>query len=104
MRSLTCWCLSIFKGCIDHCEEATHHLRAFLGDQYVSSDKPVFEALWENYNQCQFVEDEGGYFIFSIGSPPDRFIVMQGMYYSITINAATRLDERAESLTISLTP
>lgn len=30
-----------------------------MGDQYHYSDKPVFQALWDNYNRCQFVEDEG---------------------------------------------
>lgn len=44
---------------IDHGPEATKYLKAFIGDHYVYSDKPVFRALWENYNSCQFVEDEG---------------------------------------------
>jgi hypothetical protein len=39
--------------------EATEHLKAFIGDQYCYSDKPAFKALWDNYNNCQFVEDEG---------------------------------------------
>jgi len=38
---------------------ATRHLKAFLGEHYVSSDTPAFRALWENYNRCQFVEDSG---------------------------------------------
>ncbi|THU84748.1 linoleoyl phosphatidylcholine delta-12 acetylenase [Dendrothele bispora CBS 962.96] len=42
-----------------HGEEATQHLKAFIGDHYVSSDEPVFKALWDNYNNCQFVENEG---------------------------------------------
>ncbi|KAG5644193.1 hypothetical protein DXG03_008856 [Asterophora parasitica] len=40
-------------------EEATKHLKAFIGEHYISSDKPAFRALWENYNDCQFVEDSG---------------------------------------------
>ncbi|KAI0311933.1 fatty acid desaturase-domain-containing protein [Amylostereum chailletii] len=39
--------------------EATAHLKAFLGSQYLYSNKPVFNALWKSYNDCQFVEDEG---------------------------------------------
>ncbi|KAJ7773344.1 fatty acid desaturase-domain-containing protein [Mycena metata] len=42
-----------------HGPAATEHLKAFLGEHYVSSDMPVFKALWENYNRCQFVEDIG---------------------------------------------
>lgn len=65
----------------DHGAEATQHLKAFIGDHYHFSNKPVFKTLWENYNKClvsrsssssvvgripdfaphppQFVEDEG---------------------------------------------
>ncbi|TFY64235.1 hypothetical protein EVJ58_g2769 [Rhodofomes roseus] len=39
--------------------EATGYLKTFIGDHYRYSDKPVFQALWESYNDCQFVEDEG---------------------------------------------
>ncbi|KAJ7170726.1 fatty acid desaturase-domain-containing protein [Mycena crocata] len=42
-----------------HGPAATQHLKAFLGDHYVSSDTPAFRALWENYNRCQFVEETG---------------------------------------------
>ncbi|KAL1743198.1 fatty acid desaturase-domain-containing protein [Schizophyllum fasciatum] len=42
-----------------HGAEATEHLRAFIGEHYAYSDKPIFSALWESYNRCQFVEDEG---------------------------------------------
>ncbi|KAG7093068.1 hypothetical protein E1B28_009360 [Marasmius oreades] len=42
-----------------HGEEATIHLKAFIGKHYAYSDKPVFRALWDSYNECQFVEDEG---------------------------------------------
>ncbi|KAI0828162.1 linoleoyl phosphatidylcholine delta-12 acetylenase [Trametes gibbosa] len=42
-----------------HGAEATKHLRAFLGEHYHYSEKPVFKALWDNYNDCQFVEDRG---------------------------------------------
>ncbi|KZT19612.1 hypothetical protein NEOLEDRAFT_1077503 [Neolentinus lepideus HHB14362 ss-1] len=40
-------------------EEATKYLRAKIGSHYMYSDKSVFKALWETYNNCQFVEDEG---------------------------------------------
>ncbi|EJF61868.1 hypothetical protein DICSQDRAFT_146983 [Dichomitus squalens LYAD-421 SS1] len=42
-----------------HGEEATQYLRSFIGEHYHRSDKPVFKALWDNYNDCQFVEDTG---------------------------------------------
>ncbi|KAL6302049.1 linoleoyl phosphatidylcholine delta-12 acetylenase [Sparassis latifolia] len=42
-----------------HGSEATKYLRAFIGEHYRYSDKPVFKALWHSYNECQFVEDEG---------------------------------------------
>ncbi|KAF9524565.1 fatty acid desaturase-domain-containing protein [Crepidotus variabilis] len=42
-----------------HGEQATQHLKAFIGDHYAYSDKPIFKALWESYNKCQFVENEG---------------------------------------------
>ena len=41
--------------------EATQHLKAFIGEHYVTSDVPVFKALWTSYNNCQFVEDVGVY-------------------------------------------
>ncbi|KAH9885241.1 linoleoyl phosphatidylcholine delta-12 acetylenase [Cubamyces lactineus] len=42
-----------------HGAEATKYLRAFIGEHYHHSEKPVFKALWDNYNTCQFVEDTG---------------------------------------------
>lgn len=42
-----------------HGAEATQHLAAFLGDHYMRSSEPVFKALWDTYNECQFVENEG---------------------------------------------
>ena len=44
----------------DHGAEATKYLRAFIGDHYVRDDAPVFKALWQTYNDCQFVDNEGG--------------------------------------------
>ncbi|KAF5366879.1 hypothetical protein D9615_010537 [Tricholomella constricta] len=46
-------------GLADHAPEATQHLKAFIGDHYAYSEKPAFKALWDNYNNCQFVENEG---------------------------------------------
>ncbi|TEB24547.1 hypothetical protein FA13DRAFT_1638537 [Coprinellus micaceus] len=42
-----------------HGAEATKYLRAFIGDHYVRYDAPVFKALWQTYNNCQFVDNEG---------------------------------------------
>ena len=50
---------SRLTGIADHGPEATEYLKAFIGDHYHYSEAPVFKALWESYNDCQFVEDEG---------------------------------------------
>ncbi|KAL0945986.1 hypothetical protein HGRIS_012264 [Hohenbuehelia grisea] len=42
-----------------HGPEATQHLKNFIGEHYNYSEEPVFKALWNSYNKCQFVEDEG---------------------------------------------
>lgn len=42
-----------------HGPEATKYLKEFIGDHYRFSNKNVFKALWDTYNECQFVEDEG---------------------------------------------
>ncbi|EKM52308.1 uncharacterized protein PHACADRAFT_260620 [Phanerochaete carnosa HHB-10118-sp] len=40
-------------------EEATRYLRNAIGEYYQRSEKPAFQALWDNYNFCQFVDNEG---------------------------------------------
>ncbi|KAJ7123131.1 linoleoyl phosphatidylcholine delta-12 acetylenase [Mycena epipterygia] len=40
-------------------EEATKYLRTVIGPHYHRSDSYVFKVLWDNYNACQFVDDEG---------------------------------------------
>ena len=40
-------------------EEATKYLREAIGPYYQRSSDPVFKAVWDNYNNCQFVDDEG---------------------------------------------
>ncbi|KAF7314691.1 Linoleoyl phosphatidylcholine delta-12 acetylenase [Mycena kentingensis (nom. inval.)] len=43
-----------------HARQGTAALKSFLGPQHYNySDTPAFRALWENYNRCQFVDDEG---------------------------------------------
>ncbi|KAF8876348.1 fatty acid desaturase-domain-containing protein [Infundibulicybe gibba] len=42
-----------------HGPKATEYLKAFIGDHYAYSDKNAFKALWDNYNKCQFVENDG---------------------------------------------
>ncbi|KAE9386389.1 hypothetical protein BT96DRAFT_928238 [Gymnopus androsaceus JB14] len=62
-----------------HGPEGTEYLKAFIGDHYVWSDKPVFKALWDNYNDCQFVEDEGDVLFYrnkegkAIRRPADQY-------------------------------
>lgn len=55
-------------GCtsVDSGEEATKHLKAFIGEHYHASEEPVFPALWRTYNECQFVDDEGNVRSFSM--------------------------------------
>ncbi len=48
---------------LDHGEEATRYLKAFLGPHYNFSNQPTFKSLWDTYNRCQFVEDEGNGFV-----------------------------------------
>lgn len=53
----------------DHGPEATQYLKAFIGDHYAYSDESVFKALWNSYNKCQFVENDGNfYFYFTLNS------------------------------------
>ncbi|KAG6816648.1 hypothetical protein H0H87_004291 [Tephrocybe sp. NHM501043] len=66
---------------IDHGPEATQHLKAFIGDHYAYSDKPAFKALWDNYNKCQFVENEGDVLFYrdrkgqAVRRPADQYRV-----------------------------
>lgn len=53
---------------LGHCDEATPYVRKVVGEEhYWYSDKPTFMALWDNYNQCQFVEDNGKHIYFLQG-------------------------------------
>ncbi|KAJ7784930.1 delta 12 fatty acid epoxygenase [Mycena maculata] len=54
---------TIDRDFLDNAKEATASLKAFIGDHYAFSNKPVFRALWDNYNMCQFVEDDGWLYI-----------------------------------------
>ncbi|KAJ6576541.1 fatty acid desaturase-domain-containing protein [Mycena vulgaris] len=47
-----------------HGPAATQHLKVFLGAHYVASDTPAFRALRDNYNRCQFVEEDTGDVVF----------------------------------------
>jgi len=64
-----------------HGPEATQHLKAFIGEHYAFSDKPSFKALWESYNFCQFVENEGEVLFYrnkkgeAIRRPADQYRV-----------------------------
>lgn len=57
-------CLQLFVT--DHGAEATKYLAEFLGEHYATCDTPVFKALWDNYNACQFVEDEGSFALYPV--------------------------------------
>ncbi|KAG6887660.1 hypothetical protein C0995_013685 [Termitomyces sp. Mi166 len=65
-----------------HGPDATQHLKAFIGDHYAYSNKPVFQALWESYNKCQFVENEGDVLFYrdkkgqAVRRPADQYRVL----------------------------
>ncbi|CAM9189398.1 unnamed protein product [Discosporangium mesarthrocarpum] len=42
-----------------HAQEATEHIRKFLGDYYLADSTPIPQALWRSFTCCKFVEDEG---------------------------------------------
>lgn len=42
-----------------HAQEATEHIRAFLGSYYMSDPTPIVNALWRSYNCCRYIEDVG---------------------------------------------
>merc|ERR1711988_2076635 len=42
-----------------HAQEATEHIKKFLGPYYIKDDTPIATALYRSFSQCQFVEDEG---------------------------------------------
>jgi hypothetical protein len=63
----------------DNGPEATGHLKAFIGDHYCYSDKPVFKALWDSYTKCQFVEDEG------LSSFPSHFAIVFYLFFFFVI-------------------
>ncbi|KAF5368960.1 hypothetical protein D9758_003062 [Tetrapyrgos nigripes] len=66
-------------------EAATAHLRGFIGEHYRWDDKPVFKALWDSYNRCQFVEDEGDVLFYrdkkgqAAKRPADAYYVKNGL-------------------------
>lgn len=57
-----------------HGEDATRHLKAFLGPHYNFSNQPTFKSLWDTYNRCQFVEDKGNVLFYRdrLGQPVRR--------------------------------
>ncbi|KAG6889934.1 tRNA-dihydrouridine synthase 3 [Termitomyces sp. Mi166 len=75
-----------------HGPEATEHLKAFIGDYYVSSDVPAFVALWNSYNGCQFVEDEGDVLFYrdrrgkAVRRPADKLRVNTKYEYLLPVN------------------
>ncbi|ELU40160.1 sugar transporter [Rhizoctonia solani AG-1 IA] len=65
----------------DHGAEATQYLSAFLGGHYMHSSEPVFQALWNTYNECQFVEDEGVYFKVTWENSMLNFILLGNVLF-----------------------
>jgi len=42
-----------------HAQEATQHLKKFLGEYYYEDSTPIPMALWKSWRECIFVENEG---------------------------------------------
>lgn len=42
-----------------HAQEATEHIRKFLGPYYMKDETPIGKALWRSYQSCRYVDDEG---------------------------------------------
>jgi omega-6 fatty acid desaturase (delta-12 desaturase) len=42
-----------------HAEEATRHVKGFLGEYYLYEDGNIWKAAYDCYARCKFVEDEG---------------------------------------------
>lgn len=47
-----------------HAQEATEHIKKFIGPYYIKDDTPIATALWRSFYQCQYVEDEGNLVFF----------------------------------------
>ena len=39
------------------------YVKARIGRDYRYSAKPVLRALWDNYNECQYVDDTGEFIL-----------------------------------------
>lgn len=39
-------------------QEATEHLKKFLGAYYLKDDTPILKALWRSYTCCKYVDNE----------------------------------------------
>jgi len=52
-----------------HAQEATMHLKKFLGRYYLEDNTPILTALWRNWNSCRFVEDEGDVLFYQSNLP-----------------------------------
>lgn len=48
-----------------HAQEATAALRKKLGPYYLRDETPFFTALWNSWNSCRFIEDEGDVVFYS---------------------------------------
>ncbi|KDR69558.1 hypothetical protein GALMADRAFT_77316 [Galerina marginata CBS 339.88] len=57
-----------------HAEEATEIIKRALSHRYHSSSEPVFRCLWENFNSCQFVEDEDQVLYYKDGQGRNRIL------------------------------
>lgn len=57
--------MALTRFSVDNGEEATKYVKERIGRDYRFSAKPVLRALWDNYNECQYVDDTGEHAIVS---------------------------------------
>ena len=65
------------------------YLKAHIGEHYKYSNEPVFKKLWENYNFCQFVEDEGAY---------EGYLMESRFYYQLSPSQAMSYSSRTSKV------
>ena len=41
-----------------HAEEATNAIKPLLGEHYLVDHRPIFQALWQDWGKCRYVDSE----------------------------------------------
>lgn len=66
----------------DNAVEATKHIRSVLGEYYLADDTNFLVVLWQVYQECKFVEDDGEILFYRSsladdGSEPSKLPVLK---------------------------